>query len=63
MYDTPIPPKLFAVQRSLSNQQTTANRESIESLIPRVEGLAESLKSPAPEGEADEIKRREVLVR
>ena len=38
-----------------------ANRESIESLIPRVEGLAKSLSTPAPEGETEEIERREAL--
>ena len=40
-----------------------ANRESIESLIPRVEGLAESLSAPAPDGEIKEIQRRQELVR
>jgi hypothetical protein len=38
-----------------------ANHESIESLIPRVEGLAESLNTPAPEGEVKEIERRQKL--
>jgi hypothetical protein len=32
-------------------------------LIPRVEGLAESLNGPVPEGEAKEEKRRETLKR
>ena len=49
------------LHRSLLNQQTVANRETIESLVPRVEGLAESLSTPAPEGEVKEIKRRQVL--
>jgi hypothetical protein len=40
-----------------------ANRESIESLIPRIEGLAESLSPPAPEGEMKEIERRQALMR
>ena len=40
-----------------------ANREIIESLIPRVEGLARSLSSPAPEDEIDEIERRKELKR
>ena len=40
-----------------------ANRESIESLIPRVEGLAKSLGASAPEGETEEIERREALGR
>ena len=40
-----------------------ANRESIQSLIPRVEGLAESLSAPAPEGEVKEIERRQTLIR
>ena len=38
-----------------------ANRESIESLIPRVDGLAESLSAPVPEGEIKEITRRQKL--
>ena len=45
------------------NQQTMANRKIIESLIPRVEGLAQSLSSPAPEGEIEEIERRKILRR
>lgn len=44
-----------------SNQQTVANRGSIESLIPRIEGLAESLTEPVPDGEVKEINRREAL--
>jgi hypothetical protein len=49
--------------RSPENQQTMANRDTIESLIPRIEGLAESLKEPAPEGEVKEIERRDKLMR
>ena len=49
--------------RSLLNQQAMANRETIGSLVPRMEGLAESLKKPAPNGEVGEIKRREELIR
>jgi hypothetical protein len=59
MYDAPIFPNL--IHRSLSDQQAMANRESIESLIPRVENLAESLSTPAPEGEIKGIKRRQKL--
>ena len=40
-----------------------ANRESIESLIPRIEDLAESLGTPAPEGEIKEMERRQKLRR
>jgi len=40
-----------------------ANRQAVESLIPRVEGLAESLRAPVPEGETKEGDRREVLKR
>ena len=40
-----------------------ANRKIIESLLPRAEGLAQSLSSPAPEGEIEEIERRKVLRR
>jgi len=35
----------------------------IELLIPRVEGLAQSLGAPVPQGEVKEEKRREVLKR
>ena len=49
-------------ERSLLNQQTMANRKTVESLVPRIEGLAESLKEPAPEGEVKEIERREKLI-
>ena len=59
MYDEPTSPNFS--HRSLLNKQTMANRESIESLIPRVDGLAESLSAPAPEGETEEIKRRKKL--
>ena len=40
-----------------------ANRQTVESLIPRVEGLAESLRTPVPEGEIKERDRRDVLKR
>ena len=59
MYGIPAPPN--PLHRSLLNQQTVANRETIESLIPRVEGLAKSLSTPVPEGEVKEIKRRQEL--
>jgi len=39
------------------------NRRTIESLMPRIEGLAESLSTPAPENETREIERREALER
>ena len=38
-------------------------RQTIESLIPRVEGLAKSLNQPVPEDEIREQARREVLKR
>ena len=44
------------------NQQTMANRKTVESLVPRIEGLAESLKEPTPEGEVKEVERREKLM-
>ena len=59
MYD--MPTLLNHFHCSLPDQQTMANRESIESLIPRVEGLAKSLSTPAPEGESEEIERRGAL--
>jgi len=40
-----------------------ACRQTIESLIPRVEGLAQSLSSPVPEGEFKEEERRKILER
>jgi hypothetical protein len=48
-------------RRLPSSQQTMACRQTIESLVPRVEGLAESLSAPAPEGEVKEEKRRTAL--
>ena len=62
-YDVRYPCFTKTRHRSLLNQQTMANRETIESLIPRVEELAQSLSSPAPEGEIDEIERRKILRR
>ena len=50
-------------ERSLINQQTMPNRKTVESLMPRIEGLTKSLKEPAPEGEVREIERREELIR
>jgi hypothetical protein len=44
------------------NQQAVANRKTIKSLIPRVEGLVKSLSTPVPENETKEIERREELV-
>jgi hypothetical protein len=38
-----------------------ACRQTIESLIPRVEGLAQSLSRPVPEGEVEEKGRRTIL--
>lgn len=40
-----------------------ANRRMIESLIPRIEELAESLCVPVPEGEDKEHERRKALKR
>lgn len=55
-----IPPAHGAYYDS---QQTVACRQTIMSLIPRVEGLAQSLSEPAPEGEVKEEERRKVLKR
>ena len=60
MYDMPVSPD--RLRRSLLNQQTATNRGMIESLIPRVEGLAKSLSTPVPRGEAREIERRQELI-
>jgi len=48
---------------SRSSQKTMACRQTIESLIPRVEALAQSLGSPVPEGEFKEEERRKILER
>ena len=45
------------------SQQTIACRKTIESLMPRVERLAESLSTPIPEGEVKEEERRKILKR
>ena len=60
-YDVWYTCSLNRLHCSLLKQQTVANRETIESLIPRVEDLAESLSTPALEGEVREIKRRKEL--
>jgi len=44
-------------------EKTMACRHKIESLIPRVEGLAKSLGGPVPEGEIHEEERRKILER
>jgi hypothetical protein len=46
-----------------SLQKTMACRKKVESLIPRVEGLGQSLNGPVPDGEVKEEERREVLKR
>ena len=38
-------------------------RQTIESLIPRVERLAKPLSAPVPEGEVNEEQRRAILKR
>ena len=40
-----------------------ANRKTIESLTPRIEGLAEALRAPAVESEVRERERRETFKR
>jgi hypothetical protein len=40
-----------------------AYRQTIELLVPRVEGLAQSLSAPISEGEVEEVERRGVLKR
>lgn len=44
-------------------QRTVACRETVESLMPRVEQLAESLSGPVPDGEVKEEERRKILKR
>jgi hypothetical protein len=39
-----------------------ANRDTIKSLIPRIEGLADSLKGPAPKDDVKEVDRRKALI-
>ena len=43
------------------SQKIVDCRKTIESLVPRVEGLAKSLCTPVPEGEVKEEGRREAL--
>jgi len=38
-------------------------RQTIEALIPRVEGLAETLGAPVPDGDIKEKERRKILER
>ena len=62
-YDVRYPCFTKPRHRSLLNQQTMANRDIIESLILRAEGLAQSPSSPAPESEIEEMERRKILRR
>ena len=60
-------PSLKSVARGLhallGDTQTAANRRALESLIPRVEMLAESLCAPVSEGDFREESRRKTLAR
>ena len=59
-------PLLRSVAASLSTilgDRTVANRHAIESLIPRVRMLAESLCAPVSEGDIREESRRKTLAR
>ena len=58
-----IPLRLPHPLYSQPSQQTITCRKTIESLLPRVEGLVESLSVPAPGSEIEEEKRREVFKR
>ena len=51
------------LQRSQQPQRTTANKEAIESLAPRVKALAESLCAPISELGTQEESRRKALER
>ena len=53
----------YTARDTYISQQTIACRKTIESLIPRVEGLAASLSAPVPEGEVKEEERRKTLKR
>jgi len=50
-------------QRSHLSHQLRTYRERIESLVPRVERLAQSISAPVPEGEFGEEERRKALKR
>jgi len=58
-----ISPGLYRLRSSQPSQQAMACRQTIESLIPRVEQLAGLLSAPVPEGEVKEEDRREILKR
>ena len=56
-------PRVCSTQCLQPPQQMKTNKESIESLAPRVEALAELLCAPAPEGDTGEKSRRNNLER
>ena len=45
------------------HKRTKANKQSIETLAPRIDALAESLRAPVPKGDIREQSRRKVLER
>ena len=56
------PPSAFAAYDAEKfDQRMKANKQSIESLEPRIKALYESLCEPVPEGDITEKSRREVL--
>ena len=50
-------------QRSQLSHQLKMYRQTLESLVPRAEKLAQSISTPVPEGEFGEEERRKVLKR
>ena len=59
-YEVCFPCNVY-LQCSQTPQQTKANKQAIESLVPRVRALAESLCKPISEGDARERERRQKL--
>jgi len=55
--------RLLDLRCSRFSQQTTVNKQTIESLGSRVEVLVESLCTPAPEDDFKEKTRRKKLAR
>ena len=45
----------------MDSQRTKANKQAIESLVPRVETLARQLHGSIPEGDVSEVERRKKL--
>ena len=52
---------MISMMLTSTPQQTRANRQAMESLVPRIKALSASLCNPVPEGKRKEEMRRKEL--